>query len=486
MDSSAEPDDKRAKLGLIDVRRNVMYSVKYIHSQRMSPDEYNSLRAEAIKRIELITTQASTALSASIATWVIAISIMAASFSDAFQLDENVIEVLCVAQGIIIMVVDLFLTPIAIKSGENMNQIVSLSCYIRLYYEAEVNRDCLFSWERALNSFSVFSTNRGVRSKIRMTLINAEYGILAVSSFLLNVGLYAVYYFKLPSMKENMCIVGICGLIFVIEAVLAFFIPWASSAENNMGRIIPKIMHGYIEYGLTHGLITARIESETGEAIPMVSKNIAVITDAIARFLLDYHPRDYDIYEWEFQKKCDICSYRKNAFLKWTMPLIIISAIIFSNWKGIMQFVCCGAKFLSQFIIDIIRGRINSVGIGAFSVVLLCAIAFYGHLAVREKRHKLNTIVFYEDTLTRQEAEEEIGRRNSFPYILLFRNKYQCSENVTYCDVSNGKYTDAFKHERFAQAIVSINDSDMRKKVIEECEMNDMFVEIAGKIKKST
>ena len=60
-----------------------MYCVKKLKCRKISVNEYNRLRTEAVKRIELITTQAATAISASIATWVMAVPILAASFSDA-------------------------------------------------------------------------------------------------------------------------------------------------------------------------------------------------------------------------------------------------------------------------------------------------------------------------------------------------------------------------------------------------------------------
>ena len=81
-------------------------------------EEYSALRAETCTRIEIMNSQATSALTTALATWVMGFTLL----------------------------------PMATKSGENLQQMVSLGAYIRVFYDeaSQVNfsaESAKFYWE---------------------------------------------------------------------------------------------------------------------------------------------------------------------------------------------------------------------------------------------------------------------------------------------------------------------------------------------------
>lgn len=133
-------------------------NLKYkIHAHTI--EEYNSIRAEMIERIQILNNQSISSISACIAAWVITATLFLASFTKDFFLLEINNTVLCIMLLISSLLPTIFLFPAAIKSGENLAQITAISCFIRVFFEHS-NTDRLLSWESANNSLSNVNVHR--------------------------------------------------------------------------------------------------------------------------------------------------------------------------------------------------------------------------------------------------------------------------------------------------------------------------------------
>ena len=77
----------------------------------------------------------------------------------------------------------LFFVPLAVKSGENLIQIASISTYIRIFYEyPTIDRKKSWNWESSNNLLSNANVDRKKKS-FAMKFFNLEYTILSICSF---------------------------------------------------------------------------------------------------------------------------------------------------------------------------------------------------------------------------------------------------------------------------------------------------------------
>ena len=75
-----------------------------------------------------------------------------------------------------------FFVPLAIKSGENLVQIASVSAYIKIFFEYTVSKDTInFNWEISNNIFGQQNVKRSKYGSL-MKWYNEEYTILAIFS----------------------------------------------------------------------------------------------------------------------------------------------------------------------------------------------------------------------------------------------------------------------------------------------------------------
>lgn len=138
-----------------------MKQVRGIDCERsFATEEYDSLREEMIARIEAINSQASSALTSILTAWASAIALLVLSFSDTVSDTRSVIG-FDIALSLALFIPLLCLFPLAIKSGENLTQIVSISCYIRIFFENTGSvGEKLFAWENANNAISRVNVKR--------------------------------------------------------------------------------------------------------------------------------------------------------------------------------------------------------------------------------------------------------------------------------------------------------------------------------------
>ena len=187
--------------------------------KKFSSNEYNSIRAEMISRINVISTQTSTALITIISMWAAGFTLLVLYSQKQFETMEITI-IMGYISAILFLIPILYFIPLAIKSGENMVQIASLSMYIRVFYDALsiINGDELYNWETSNNRVSNVNIDRGTKSGV-LRWINSEYSILAVSSYMLFIMVSVLGIIKIYQLE-------ISEGIRIVLMVIYFSIGW--------------------------------------------------------------------------------------------------------------------------------------------------------------------------------------------------------------------------------------------------------------------
>lgn len=123
-------------------------------------EEYSALRAETCTRIEIMNSQATSALTTALATWVMGFTLL--GFQVTSQPTDIMAVLLPLGQIVAFLATILLLLPMATKSGENLQQMVSLGAYIRVFYDeaSQVNfsaESAKFYWETVDKKMNILS-----------------------------------------------------------------------------------------------------------------------------------------------------------------------------------------------------------------------------------------------------------------------------------------------------------------------------------------
>ena len=144
-------------------------------------NEYNSLRAEQISRIEAMYNMAAGAMTIFLTSWAAALSFLAIYYFQTNITDIHTLLWLGLFQSLLAFLPILFVIPIAARSGENIRQITRISCYIRVFFEYSSNTpEDQFYWETAVNRNGY---EKSLFRKSRFSpAFNAEYTVLSLCS----------------------------------------------------------------------------------------------------------------------------------------------------------------------------------------------------------------------------------------------------------------------------------------------------------------
>ena len=151
--------------------------------------EYNSLRTELISRIGFIYSQSSTALTTIISTWAAGITLFIFLTGDRHSLTNNAEIIIRFFNSFVFLIPVAFFIPLAIKSGENLTQIASLSAYIRVFFEyiREKSDDTSlprYGWEISNTLVSDINAYRKNKGKL-ILMFNEEFTILSIISVII-------------------------------------------------------------------------------------------------------------------------------------------------------------------------------------------------------------------------------------------------------------------------------------------------------------
>lgn len=254
---------------------------KKVRKQIFSLEEYNSLRNETVERISIMNNQASSAFGLLLTTWGAGFTLLGILVSFQVSGKEEIsflfLLLLSIGQVFAFLSSLLMLVPMAIKSGENLRQMISLGVYIRVFYDyASKYRNCTqrFSWDTADKQVSAFTTIKGT-NKFWLRQFNAEYIILGFISttFLFISYVYNAILFrqKIPS---NYLLTG--GLLIAIFAFyLLHIIHIKSSTKRNVMLLSDEYTKKYLVLAVESGIIekkdltNAWNELDPGKAIEL-------------------------------------------------------------------------------------------------------------------------------------------------------------------------------------------------------------------------
>ena len=232
--------------------------------------EYKSLRDELISRNSIINSQASTAVVTIISAWAAAftfrMSIMSNLSDNAdFDIYEE-IQMRFLSAAIFIIPI-LFFVPLAVKSGENLIQIASISTYIRIFYEyPTMEKKKSWNWESANNLLSNANVDRKKQS-FAMKFFNLEYTILSICSFLIFIffsvidfnQIYNQYVLRGKIRTGDYVICVFASIILTILAIVSiFFIYRNSCMKYTLMSDTEKYLFAYIEVARKRKIITEK------------------------------------------------------------------------------------------------------------------------------------------------------------------------------------------------------------------------------------
>ena len=224
-------------------------------------EEYTSVRQELITRISLINSQSNTALLTILSAWAAGISL---KYENDIGTTISTIELLSIftvnfIRPLIFLIPIIYLLPLAVKSGENLIQLASLSAYIRVFYDYISPDTQKMNWETSNNILSNANIDRGKKSRI-LRFYNEEYTFLSIISFVLYISFSIVSVIAIYSIYSHYFIVLILSLVYtrigVLGIVIIRSIYKSSSMRNTLMKYTPLLVEGYIKRAVELGYIS--------------------------------------------------------------------------------------------------------------------------------------------------------------------------------------------------------------------------------------
>lgn len=218
--------------------------------------EYTSIRSEMVQRISTINAQSHTAILTIITAFGAGITLN--YNTQVVQIDNTIGFVsLNIIRSLIFIIPILYLLPLAVKSGENLIQLASLSAYIRVFYDYLSDNDGRMNWETSNNILSNANVDRGKRS-FYMKFYNEEYTVLASISFVLYIVFSIISVLMLKSVFETKYLIIIIiayAIIAIILCCIIVFIHKSSGMKNTLMKYTPIYVEGYIKRAIEMGII---------------------------------------------------------------------------------------------------------------------------------------------------------------------------------------------------------------------------------------
>lgn len=222
---------------------------------KFNTQEYASIRNELVQRLAAINAQSHTAILTIVTAIGAGITLMDAQVD---QINNEVGYIsLNIIRSLIFLIPILYLFPLAVKSGENLIQIASLSAYIRVFYDYISKSNEKMNWETSNNILSNANVDRGKRS-FYMKFYNEEYTVLAIISYLLYIGFSAISIMILKSVVDKRFLIGLgifYALLALFSLVVVIFIHKSSGMKNTLMKYTPIYVEGYIKRAIEMGVI---------------------------------------------------------------------------------------------------------------------------------------------------------------------------------------------------------------------------------------
>lgn len=236
---------------------------------KFSEDEYQTLRSEILERNSAIFSQSSTAIVTIISTWAAGISLLVL-IADNSDIEPIYLIAICYFSSLMFLVPVFYFIPLSIKSGENLQQIASISAYLRVFYEypSLERKKEIKNWEITNSLMSKVNVDRAKKS-YPFYLYNAEYTILSSISFILYIiSAYSSHQTICELEKKPFCTAGfqvLSAAVFIVLGILGLvsiiIIHNKSSNRNAIMHQISIYIIAYIQRGIDLGLFEGNVDS---------------------------------------------------------------------------------------------------------------------------------------------------------------------------------------------------------------------------------
>lgn len=252
---------------------NVMNS----HAQ-ISIDEFNALRNETVERISIMNSQASNAIGMILTTWAAGFGLLGINFTNLDKLNKTTQIVMSFGQISAFFFSIFLLIPMAIKSGENLRQLVSIGVYTQVFFnyisqnKTQDIDHTIYVWETADKSMNTVITGKG-KYRVRDRLFNSEYVILSIISLFFLIGTI-IFNYSVLNINSKL-LITIYGLIITIAIFLILSINSISSAKHNLSEASNIYTKKYLSLAVDMGLIA---QTELQKAWEQLNPN-RVISD---------------------------------------------------------------------------------------------------------------------------------------------------------------------------------------------------------------
>lgn len=226
---------------------------------RFNQQEYMRLRNEIDTRITLINSQSNMVLLSIFSAWGFGASSEYDINTEKVEGFEELLNIVMsnFAKPLIFLIPILYLFPIAIKSGENLIQLASLSAYIRVFFDSSSPYKNKMNWETSNNILSNVNADKGKKS-FYMKFFNEEYTVLATVSFLLYGFFSIISAMNLKTVvAEKYFVFFVLAYVFIglFSICLIVSIHRNSSAKHTLMKYTPIYVEGYIKRALELGYI---------------------------------------------------------------------------------------------------------------------------------------------------------------------------------------------------------------------------------------
>lgn len=226
-----------------------------MYNWRFSLSEYQSLRDEIIQRTSGIEPQVSNVIITMLS--VLGVGITLSLGIDTGELGKYQI-LLSFIRAVIFVVPIFYSLPLAIKSGENLRQIVSISAYIRVFFEypSMKRKDEKLNWEITNNLMSITNVDRHKKSTM-VKFYQSSYTVLAIVSYCLYV-LFSVVsitdFYKIGNTALLVCLIIGYTVLAVFSLLAVVETQKNSSIKRNLMDNSEKFIDAYIKRAIEIGL----------------------------------------------------------------------------------------------------------------------------------------------------------------------------------------------------------------------------------------
>ena len=229
-----------------------------------SEAEYSSIRAELVSRIGLSNSQSSTALTTIISTWATGLTLLIFLSGQNNQLSDYAEIIIRFINSLIFLIPVAYFIPLAIKSGENLTQIASISAYIRVFFEylreeSDDNGLPRYSWEATNTLVSNINALRKGKGKL-LLMYNEEFTILSSASVMIYsvcAGLNIATIYKSAFITSWVFAIAIViyAVFAVLSIIMIIIIHRSSCAKLNLTKKSPIYIEAYLYRAVELGLI---------------------------------------------------------------------------------------------------------------------------------------------------------------------------------------------------------------------------------------